>query len=361
METVDDSGTVLGQSFLTLNGAGEPAIAYQAQQGNRRAVMVARRRNGHWSHEDTGGAGLADGVPISIGIDSHDLPHLAYRGAGSHAIYAVSDGAAWSAEEIPTGGGVVVYDVATVSMQLYRRLWWGGDPDIDMPAVAYRDSNNHDQLTVALKPGGGSWQFSTADPSSTDALDGVSLAYDSSDSLRIAYVIGVNDGTDPFPERLKLAEVKPTVVEGDPPWPPPEFFTNVIDHDVRAVETVSMARNTSSTSLIAYADHKEGYVRAWISKFGQPGPTIESVVQGNGGASPRRPSAATGPGERAFVAYLDNGRIMLAQRAPDHSWSSQQVAPGGGWPSLAFGSDGTAHLAYGTGTLMYARGVGGHA
>ncbi|AUY49357.1 hypothetical protein [Streptomyces sp. CB01881] len=359
IETADDSGNVLGQSFLTLDGSGEPAVVYLARKQNRNAVMVARRQNGQWTHEDTGGAGLDDGARISIGIDSHDVPHLAYTdGRTTHAVHAVRTGGTWSFEEVPTGGGIFFNGVSNVSMQLYRRLGTGlgADPGwFDMPAIAYRDAHPDDHLVVALKPNNGPWQFSTADPSPSATRTGVSLAYDSSDSLTIAYVVGVNDGTDPFPEPLKLASVKPTVVEGDPPWPPPEFTSTVIDHSVRGVESVSMARGTFFHMLVAYADRHEGYVKAWVKSFGELAPAIELVARGNGSKGPRRPAAAAGPGDNLFIAYLDNGQVMLAERASDHSWNSLPVTTGDGWPSLAFGSDGTAHLAYGTGNLMYAR------
>ncbi|MBP0451169.1 hypothetical protein J5Y04_16710 [Kitasatospora sp. RG8] len=83
------------------------------------------------------------------------------------------------------------------------------------------------------------------------------------------------------------------------------------------------------------------------------------VAQGNAANGPRRPSAAGDPHETLFIACLDNGQVVLARRGPA-GWTSQTVATGDGWPSLSFGKNGTAHLACGTGKLMYARGTVGH-
>jgi hypothetical protein len=108
-------------------------------------------------------------------------------------------------------------------------------------------------------------------------------------------------------------------------------------------------------ALIAYADHKSCTVHAWVNPLTGLPPTIEVVAGGNVTNGPRRPSAAGNPHGNLFVAYLDNGQVVLARRTFTGEWTSQPVATGDGWPSLAFGKDGTAHLAYGTRKLMYAR------
>ncbi|MCG6499904.1 hypothetical protein [Kitasatospora sp. A2-31] len=347
LETVDDSA-VLGQSFLTVDGAGEPAVAYVIGTSVGAAVRVARRHNGHWTHENTGGFPAGDDVRISLSFDSGGVPHIAYRdGDSGNAMFGTrGDDGGWSLEPIPTQAGLIVRSAADVSMQIEPNL--NDPPFADTPTVGYRDAFNGDSAAVARKVGG-SWQISGVDAPS-DVRTGLSLAFDSSAGLRLAYFQGFDDGSPVIPQPLKLAQEEVSDA-GDPH--PPTFVSRVIDPDMRAAESVSMARGLFSKVLVAYADVRTRTVRAWSSSFGSE-PRIEVVAEGNDANGPRFPSAAGDPHQTLFIAYLDDGQVVLARRGPA-GWTSQPVATGDGWPSLEFGKDGTAHLAYGTGTLMYAR------
>lgn len=349
-ETVDDSGIVLGRSFLTVDGNGDPAIAYLSGSEINPAVMVARRQNGQWSRENTGGTAAPDTVRISLGIDSQGVPRLAYRDRSTdHAIFATRGNGIWSFEEIPTEGGIAVRGVADVSMQIEPNLH--DPPFADTPTVAFRDAFQGDALRVARKTSG-SWQISGVDGPS-DTRNGVSLAFDSGAGLTVAYFQGFDTGAPAIREPLKLARELPSDVTDTRP---PDFDSQVIDKDFVAAESVSMARGLFSAALIAYADHQSHTVYAWVSELGSGlPPSIEVVAQGNVTNGPRHPSAAGNPHQNLFVAYLDNGQVVLARRTLTGEWTSQPVATGDGWPSLAFDKDGTAHLAYGTGKLMYAR------
>ncbi|MEU6541524.1 hypothetical protein [Streptomyces sp. NPDC047000] len=348
-ETVDDSGIILGQSFLTVDGNGDPAIAYLSGSEANPAVMVARRQNGQWSRENTGGTAAPDTVRISLGFDSQGIPRLAYRDRSTdHAIFATRGNGIWSFEEIPTEGGIAVRDVADVSMQIEPNLH--DPPFADTPTVAFRDAFQGDALRVARKTGG-SWQISSVDVSS-DTRNGVSLAFDSSAGLTVAYFQGSDTGAPAIREPLKLARELPSDVTDTRP---PDFDSQVIDKDFVAAESVSMARGLLGPALIAYADHKSRTVHAWVNELSGLPPRIEVVAGGNVTNGPRYPSAAGNPHQNLFVAYLDNGQVVLARRTLTGEWTSQPVATGDGWPSLAFGKDGTAHLAYGTRKLMYAR------
>ncbi|MFF9161691.1 hypothetical protein ACF081_15685 [Streptomyces longwoodensis] len=349
LEAVDDSD-VLGQSFLAVDGTGAPAVAYVIGTAAGRAVRVARRQNGQWTHEDTGGSPAGDDVRISLSFDSGGVPHIAYRdGDSDNAVFGTrSDGGGWSLEEIPTQAGHFVRTAADVSMQIEPNL--NDPPFADTPTVGYRDGFDGDSAAVARKVGG-SWQISGVDAPS-DVRTGLSLAFDSSAGLRLAYFQGFDDGSPVIPQPLKLAQEEVSDAE-DPD--PPTFVNRVIDPEMRAAESVSMARGLFAKALVAYADVRTRTVRAWSSSLGSE-PTIEVVAEGNDANGPRFPSAAGDRHETLFIAYLDDGQVVLAKRGPA-GWTSQPVAAGGGWPSLAFGKDGTAHLAYGTGTLMYARGT----
>ncbi|MFJ9843753.1 hypothetical protein ACIRYZ_25525 [Kitasatospora sp. NPDC101155] len=349
LETVDGSGIVLGQSFLTLDGNGEPAIAYLSGPATEASVIVARRHNGQWTLDNTGGRGTPDNTRVGLGFDSSNVPHIAYRDGGTdNGIFGTKTNDEWSFEEIPTQGGIIARGVADVSLQIEPNLH--DPPFADTPTVGYRDAFQGDSVAVARKVGA-SWQISGVDGASA-TRNGLSLAFDSSANLRVAYFQGFDDGTAVIPEPLKLgAEVPSDVTD----TAPPTFVSQVIDKDVHAAAGVSMARGLFATQLVAYADHQVGIVHAWVNEgVGLP-PSIEVVAPANGGAGPRHPSAAGSPHQLLFVTYLDGGQVMLAERAPDGEWNSRPVAPGDGWPSLAFGKDGTAHLAYGTGKLMYAR------
>jgi len=351
LETVDDSA-VLGQSFLAVDGTGEPAVAYVIGTGAGAAVRVARRQNGHWTHENTGGFAAGDDVRISLSFDSGGVPHVAYRdGESGNAIFGTRrDDGGWSLEAIPTQAGLIVRSAADVSMQIEPNL--NDPPFADTPTVGYRDTFNGDSAAVARKIGG-SWQISDVDAPS-DARTGLSLAFDSSAGLRLAYFQGFDDGSPVIPQPLKLAQEEVSAAEDAAP---PTFVNGVIDAGVRAAESVSMARGLFSKVLVAYADVRTRTVRAWSSSFGSE-PRIEVVAEGNDANGPRFPSAAGDPHQTLFIAYLDDGQVVLA-RSGSAGWTSQPVATGDGWPSLEFGKDGTAHLAYGTGTLMYARGTVG--
>lgn len=84
-----------------LDPAGEPAVGYVANRPNGN-VLVARRQNGTWTHQDTGGRTVQSGRQVSIDIDSHGLPHVAYcdRDSGN-AIVAGQSTPQWSFETIP--------------------------------------------------------------------------------------------------------------------------------------------------------------------------------------------------------------------------------------------------------------------
>ncbi len=354
LETVDDSA-VLGQSFLTVDGSGDPAVAYAVSTASGAAVRVARRQNGHWTHENTGGFPAGDEVRISLSFDSGGVPHIAYRDGGSgNAMFGTRrDDGGWSLETIPTQAGTIVRSAADVSMQIEPNL--NDPPFADTPTVGYRDAFNGDSAAVARKVGGvgGHWQISAVDAPS-DARTGLSLAFDSSAGLRLAYFQGFDDGSPVIPQPLKLAQEEVSDAE-DPN--PPTFVNGVIDPDVRAAESVSMARGLFSKILVAYADVRTRTVRAWTRSFGSE-PRIEVVAEADDANGPRFPSAAGDPHQTLFVAYLDDGQVVLARRGTT-GWTSQPIATGDGWPSLEFGKNGTAHLAYGTGTLMYARGTVG--
>lgn len=224
-------------------------------------------------------------------------------------------------------------------------------PFADAPTVAFRDASQGDALRVARKIGG-SWQISGVDGPS-DTRSGVSLAFDSSAGLTVAYFQGFDTGAPAIREPLKLARELPSDVTDTRP---PDFDSQVIDKDFVAAESVSMASGLLGPALIAYADRKSRTVHAWVNELSGEPPRIEVVAGGNVTNGPRHPSAAGNPHQNLFVAYLDNGQVVLARRSTLTSeWTSQPVATGDGWPSLEFGKDGTAHLAYGTGKLMYAR------
>ncbi|MEV4927106.1 hypothetical protein [Streptomyces roseoverticillatus] len=349
LEAVDDSA-VVGQSFLAVDGTGAPAVAYVIGTAAGAAVRVARRQDGHWTHEDTGGFAAGDDVRISLSFDSGGVPHVAYldRDSGNAIFGTRRDDASWSLEAIPTQAGLIVRSAADVSMQIEPNL--NDPPFADTPTVGYRDAFNGDSAAVARKIGG-SWQISGVDAPS-DARTGLSLAFDSSAGLRLAYFQGFDDGSPVIPQPLKLAQEE--VSDAEDPHPP-TFVNGVIDPDMRAAESVSMARGLFSKVLVAYADVRTRTVRAWSSSLGSE-PRIEVVAEGADANGPRFPSAAGDPHQTLFIAYLDDGQVVLASRGPA-GWTSQPVATGDGWPSLEFGKDGTAHLAYGTGTLMYARGT----
>ncbi|MFD0350982.1 hypothetical protein ACFQ0M_43005 [Kitasatospora aburaviensis] len=204
LETVDDSAEVLGQSFLAVDGTGEPAIAYVVGTAVGTTVRVARRQNGHWTHEDTGGIAAGDDVRISLSFDSANVPHIAYRdGQSGNAIFATRrDDGGWSREEIPTQAGIIVRAAADVSMQIEPNL--NDPPFADTPTVGYRDAFNGDSAAVARKIGG-TWQISGVDAPS-DVRTGLSLAFDSSAGLRLAYFQGFDDGSPVIPQPLKLAQ-----------------------------------------------------------------------------------------------------------------------------------------------------------
>ncbi|MFF2149449.1 hypothetical protein [Kitasatospora sp. NPDC058190] len=349
LETVDGSGIVLGQSFLTLDGNGDPAIAYLSGPATEASVIVARRQNGQWTLDNTGGRGTPDNTRVSLGFDSGNVPHIAYRdGSTDNGIFGTKTNGEWSFEEIPTQGGLLARGVADVSMQIEPNLH--DPPFADTPTVGYRDAFQGDSVAVARKVGT-SWQISGVDGSSA-TRNGLSLAFDSSAGLALAYFQGIDNGAPAIPQPLKLAREVPSDVTDTSP---PTFATQAIDPNFTSAGGVSKARGLFARELVAYADVRPGTVHAWVNEgTGEP-PTLEVVAQGNGAAGPRRPSAAGSPRQILFVAYLDGGQVMLARRADNGTWTSQPVAAGGGWPSLAFGKDGTAHLTYGTGNLMYAR------
>ncbi|WP_433132584.1 hypothetical protein ACQPWW_13550 [Micromonospora sp. CA-240977] len=62
---------------------------------------------------------------------------------------------------------------------------------------------------------------------------------------------------------------------------------------------------------------------------------------------------------RFCVAYGSGGRLQFATRTGLSEYSIEDVDVGGGWPSLVFDGEGSAHLAHvANGTLKYAKALG---
>ncbi|MFC0597829.1 hypothetical protein [Streptomyces palmae] len=341
-ETVDGDGEVLGQTSLVVDGNGNPAVAYVVNRpvGN---VRVARRLNGTWTSEDTGGQTTQGVSLVSLGIDAQDVPHIAYRDRSSDsAIFASRGPGGWSFEEIPTQAGLEVRGTTEVSMRL--------DSD-GVPSVAFRDDFTGERMAVATRDGTSSpWEVATLEKiGETGFVKLPSLAFDLSETPRVAFIDEFNEGQVEINEQaIRLSQKS---VDG---W---QEVSEILDKTVRQVRWLSLAQRTSAKYVIAYCEAAHGNLSALLSTFDSTGPLTEIVAPGIviAGNSNPRPSAAVDLLSRPSIAYVDDGELKLATRSAPGSWTIQPIGPAVDWPSLAYDSTGNAHIAYSTGNLMYTK------
>ncbi|GGV38965.1 hypothetical protein GCM10010495_65330 [Kitasatospora herbaricolor] len=181
------------------------------------AVRVARRQNGHWTHENTGGLSAGDDVRISLSFDSGNVPYVAYRDARSgNAMFGTRVDGSWILQAIPTQAGLIVHSASDISMQIEPDL--NDPPFADTLTVGYRDGFQGDSVAVARRrKTGESWKISVVDAPG-DARTGLSPAFDSSAGLRLAYFQGFDFGAPQVSQPLKPAQEQ--VGGAEDPEPP---------------------------------------------------------------------------------------------------------------------------------------------
>ena len=179
IETVDSDGNAGAHNSLALDSNDHPHIAYF---DNTNADLKYAWWNGSaWNNETVDSAGYV-GKYTSIALDSQDYPHVSYQaqirvgGAAHYDLrHAWWNGSAWNIETVDT------YVSHDISMGLDSH---------DYPHISYNDD-----VDVNLKYArwtGSAWNIETVDPL---RLVGhmSSLALDSHDYPHIGYIDGAND------------------------------------------------------------------------------------------------------------------------------------------------------------------------
>lgn len=221
IETVDSDGNVGLDNSIALDSNDHPHIAYFDDANDD--LKYAWWNGSAWNNETVDSAGLV-GKYTSIAIDSHDYPHISYQaqiqvgGMGHYNLrHAWWNGSAWNIETVDTyvnhdiSMGLDSHDFphmsyfSAVDKNLRYARWTGNswrietvDPlwgmghmsslaldSHDFPHIGYFDGAN-DDLKYAMW-NGSTWFIETVDSIGRVGQD-PSLAIDSSDFPRISYL-----------------------------------------------------------------------------------------------------------------------------------------------------------------------------
>lgn len=354
-ETVSDGiDRVRGQCSLVIDKNDEPVIAYSTEAGG---LVIASRRGGTWAGEQVSSspivaAGEEDRVWLQI--DSAGSPHVAYIEEGTRRlIYGVPGlDPGVSLPPVPTHLPPHEPVVSSVSFALHPG---GQNPELrDTPHLLFEDQSSNG-LGYARRIGE-KWEVSQAaspiqlgDAGSSRAGQSTSLTFNESQSLQIAYVETFDGNPRTIVHTKRAQSLAEGTFHGD----------RRVEEGPLFIGRTSILSQTPET-WVAYCDITNRVLKA--GTFGSDGVSIiEAVAPLVGRTVPmlaQNPRIGGELADRLRIAFADDGKIKLAKRVRLQGWVVEVVDPDGGeMPSLAYDSQGNAHIAYAAGgALKYAKG-----
>jgi hypothetical protein len=263
---------------------------------------------GEWHIEDLDPSLPNNYSDTSIGLDSSDIPYIAYFNQ-DRLLLARREGGSWSIETVDEEGPFLFY----VSLVLDGQ---------DRPRIAYYQTHPEGDLKYARWTGT-EWIIETVD--SEGYVGGhCSLALDSSDHPCIAYV----DAHDGEPIDLKYAR-----------WDGDEWQYEHVDTGGDTCYYISLALDSNDRPHISYQKKDDAYDLRYAHWDGSSW-IVETVdAEGDSGAFS---SIAVDSQDRPHIAYK-NGIVVRYAYKDSSEWSIHTVDPEeetrcGGFTSLALDS-----------------------
>lgn len=302
-ETVDSTGDVGAWASLAMDSANQPRIAYEDRA--TRDLKYAAYSGGEWSLQTVDGSTDIVGQNASLSIDSQDRPHIAYQNFSNTTLrYAYYNGTAWQLETADTNS-YLQFSLAV--------------NDENRPLISAFNHNTFD-LNLAER-GVTDWSVTTLSESKQSGYH-TSLALDAAGNPWIS-CFNVTDS------QLMLAKRISGVWEFEAVDSGSSFRFTSLELDSLGRPHVSYYDVTLGNIKYAYYDGS-----SWQRT------TIESV-----GTLDAYTSLELDSADRPSIGYRNSGGVKFATFDGDR-WTTEVVANGASYPSLAVTSDGIARIAY---------------